>query len=151
MTLVINCSPRHYNLGAAKLANWLRSQGDIVEEWNGAPGLFALGHTQIYLSVIFSWDALLARDIALYMKDKGDVACGGPGMFALQSWWKKETGLTCCSALDSRFERQQGRYHMTFASRGCPVNCYFCIVPRLEHKHNEYSKKWICCRRQHIC
>jgi hypothetical protein len=66
------------------------------------------------------------------MKDKAEIWCGGPGMFALANWWKKETGLECVKGLDERFERQRGSYRMTFASRGCPVNCYFCIVPRIE-------------------
>jgi len=53
-------------------------------------------------------------------------------MFALTHWWKRETGLDCQRGLDDRFERQRGTYRMTFASRGCPVNCSFCLVPRLE-------------------
>ena len=30
-TLVINCSAPHYNLGARKLVDWLRTQGDVVK------------------------------------------------------------------------------------------------------------------------
>jgi pyruvate-formate lyase-activating enzyme len=40
--------------------------------------------------------------------------------------------MECTKGLDQRFDRQRGHYRMTFASRGCPVNCSFCIVPRLE-------------------
>ena len=111
---------------------WLISEGHDVTAVNGDPGLFGQGYDQYWLSCIFSWDAPLARDIALRHKDNADVFCGGPGMFALGNWWKKETGLSCTKGLDQRFERQRGRYVMNFASRGCPVNCSFCIVPRLE-------------------
>lgn len=38
--LVVNCSAPHYNLGAAKLANWLAGQGYVVERCDGDPGLF---------------------------------------------------------------------------------------------------------------
>ena len=129
---VINCSSPHYNLGAHKLFDWLSNRGDQVSYFDGDPGLFTPDSDLVCLSVIFSWHATIAREIALRMKDKADVWCGGPGMFALASWWKKETGLDCVNGLDQRFERQRGEYRMTFASRGCPVNCYFCIVPRIE-------------------
>ena len=74
----------------------------------------------------------VAREIALRVKDQCEVWVGGPGMFALKHWWTQETGLTVVQGLDRRFERQRGQYRMTFASRGCPVNCSFCIVPRVE-------------------
>jgi hypothetical protein len=130
--LVINCSKPHYNLGAHKLADWLRSQGCAVEINGGDPGLFTLGYDQVYLSVIFSWHAPIARAIALRVKGDSDVWCGGPGMAALGNWWKRETGLDAVIGLDQRFERQRGDYKMCFASRGCPVNCWFCVVPKIE-------------------
>ena len=130
--LVVNCSAPHYNVGACKLADWLPTQGYDVEYANGDPGLWGLDVDLVCLSVIFSWHALLARDIALRMKDRAQVWCGGPGIFALVNWWRNQTGLEIVKGLDSRFEKQRGDYKMTFASRGCPVNCSFCIVPRLE-------------------
>src|SRR6201999_1918492 len=78
------------------------------------------------------WHALVAREIAMRVKDRCEVWVGGPGMFALKHWWTQQTGLAVVQGLDSRFERQRGQYRMTFASRGCPVNCAFCIVPRVE-------------------
>ncbi len=84
------------------------------------------------LSVIFSWHAPIAREIALRMKTRSEIWSGGPGLFALANWWKQETGLKIVRGLDPRFDKQRGHYEMTFASRGCPVNCSFCIVPRIE-------------------
>lgn len=130
--LVVNCSAPYYNLGARKLGDWLRSDGHEVEEKQGDPGLFGYGYDLVCLSVIFSWHAPLAREIALRLKSNAEIWCGGPGMFALAKWWTAETGLVATPGLDQRFERQRGRYRMTFASRGCPVNCWFCVVPRLE-------------------
>ena len=94
--------------------------------------MFAYGYDRVYLSVIFSWHAPTAREVAMRVKGVSDVECGGPGMFALGNWWKRETGLDYHSGLDDRFEHQPGDYKMTFASRGCPVGCWFCIVPKLE-------------------
>lgn len=140
--LVVNCSyePNRtsagslsgYSLGAAKLADWLRAQGHDVTEWQGDPGMFAMGYDLVALSVVFSWHAPIAREVALRVKGHADVWCGGPGMAALTHWWQEQTGLECVKGLDWRFERQRGEYRMTFASRGCPVNCSFCIVPRIE-------------------
>ena len=130
--LVINCSHPHYNLGACKLADWLRSDGWSVETGCGDPGLFGMDFDLVALSVIFSWHAPIARRIALRVRDRSEVWCGGPGMAALRSWWKRETGIDCVIGLDSRFERHPGTYKMTFASRGCPVGCWFCIVPKIE-------------------
>lgn len=138
--LVINCSEKQYNLGASKLTDWLRTQGYDVDYCNGDPQIFALGYDLVCLSVIFSWHAPIARDIALRVKHQSEVWCGGPGMTALKKWWAKETGLDCVVGLDQRFERQSGDYKMTFASRGCSVGCWFCIVPIIEGK--EFTLYW---------
>jgi hypothetical protein len=61
-------------------------------------------------------------------------------MFALGRWWQQHTGVPCHRVLDWRFERQPGAYRMTFASRGCPVNCAFCLVPRL--KGTTFTLDW---------
>jgi hypothetical protein len=129
---VINCSHPYYNLGSQKLFNWLNEQGHDVTYHKGDPGLWALDAELVCLSVIFSWHAPIAKEIALRMKLTADVWCGGPGMFALANWWRKETGLVMTKGVDPRFESQPGKYLMTFASRGCPVNCSFCIVPKME-------------------
>ena len=131
VALVVNCSFPHYNLGAEKLARWLGSEGYSVVRGDGDPGLFHGDPDLVCLSVVFSWHAPIARDLALRFSDR-EVWCGGPGMFALVGWWKRETGLECSAGVDNRFDRQPGEYRMTFASRGCPVGCWFCIVPKME-------------------
>jgi len=130
--IVVNCSAPHYNLGALKLRDWLVAEGHSVTVEQGDPGLFACGFDHVYLSLVFSWHAPIAREIALRVRSHAEVSVGGPGIFALAKWWLRETGLEATTGLDWRFERQRGDYRMTFASRGCPVNCWFCVVPRIE-------------------
>lgn len=138
--LVVNCSWPHYNPGAAKLRDWLWSEGHDVETCGGDPGLYGLNYDLVCLSVIFSWHAPLARDIAVFVKSASEVWCGGPGMRALEKWWTAETGLSCTRGLDPRFERQRGSYKMGFASRGCDQGCWYCIVPLLEG--STYTLDW---------
>lgn len=138
--LVVNCS-QGYNLGANKLKNYLASAGYEVDFQTGDPGpMFTIGYDLVALSVIFSYHAKTARDIAVRVRDTSEVWAGGPGLFALQKWWETETGCQMTKGLDYRFEKQPGEYKMTFASRGCPVDCYFCIVPRLEGV--EFTLNW---------
>lgn len=141
-TLIVNCSYEAgkrtagsltgYNLGAHKLATWLRAEGHDVTYYDGDPGFLSYGYDLVCLSVIFSWHAPIAREIALRVKDHSEVWAGGPGLFAVVHWWEEQTGLPCKVGLDERFDSQRGEYLATFASRGCPVGCWFCIVPRFE-------------------
>lgn len=132
--LVVNCSAPHYSLGAAKLADWLKGEGYEVTTSPGDPGLASFGFDLVCLSVVFSWHAPVALDVALRVKGESEVWCGGPGMTALANWWREQSGLACTPGIDSRFDRQRGDYPYTFASRGCPVGCWFCVVPKLEGK-----------------
>lgn len=135
--LVVNCSAPHYNLGATKLADWLRGRGDAVTESAGDPGWFALGHDRVYLSAIFSWHTPIARAIALRVRPNSDVSAGGPGFFAVRRWFERETGVQpffsdATGHVDPRFNFERRRYASAVASRGCPVGCWFCIVPKIE-------------------
>ena len=105
--VVINCAARYYNLGASKLFNYFLAGGDgedvEVKYYNGDPGLWEPPATVdlVCLSVIFSWHAPLALEIALRYKPYADVWCGGPGMLNLKRWWTQHTGgLTRHRGLD---------------------------------------------------
>lgn len=134
--VVVNASKPHYNLGAAKLSSWLRRDGWTVDEYDGDPGLFSAGADLVAVSVIFSWHARLARELAIRHERDAEVIVGGPGMLRLASWWTSNAPASAqlVIGLDWRFERERGNYRMTFASRGCPVGCWFCSVPQLEGK-----------------
>ncbi len=96
--VVINCSstPTHacYNLGARKLADWLKTQGYRVAYYDGDPGMWELDADLVALSVIFSWHAPLARKIALRMKDFAEVWCGGPLRYRHD--WTEQSGRDFC-------------------------------------------------------
>ena len=98
-------------------------------------GGFAEQHSgdTVYLSVAFTWKILEARSRAMFLKSSGfRVLAGGPAFF-LQSMKDEikdvaEVGAALPDAV---------RLHnpsATIASRGCPVGCYFCIVPKMEGK-----------------
>jgi len=141
--IVINVSASHYNLGARKCQDWLLSQGYDSHYSDGDPGLWELDADLVALSCIFSWHAPLARTIALRMKDRAEIWAGGPGLFALANWWRKETGLDVVRGLDPRFDRQRGHYRMCFASRGCPVACSFCVAHLIEGREQTLDEGFV--------
>ena len=138
--LVVNASAKCYNLGAEKLHVWLQQQGYEVTRVNGDPGIFSYGYALVAVSVIFSWHAPIARDLVNRVKHESEVWVGGPGLFALQKWFIKETGIAPHVGVDERFDKVRGTFKMAFASRGCPVGCWFCIVPKLEGK--DFTLDW---------
>ena len=96
-----------------------------------------------YLSVVFTWDLPKARRIAEYYRQIGlRVVAGGP------AFTTRLTYLDGLAEVPTKRVSRDGRWidvpadlddaiarhnpMATFASRGCPLNCAFCIVPRLE-------------------
>lgn len=135
---VINLSHPHYNLGAEKLSAWLTETGWQVERYTDDPGLFMIGVDLLCLSAIFSWD--VPKGVAIATRACCEVWAGGPAFLEMADWWKQNTGLNAKIGLDQRFERQRGAFRMCFAARGCPHDCHFCGVTKLEGK--EYSLDW---------
>ena len=83
-----------------------------------------------YLSVAFSWRLPDAYQRAVWYRAAGyRVRAGGPGMFApsLRRYMNEVAELG--GDVDALIHHNP---HATIASRGCPVGCYFCIVPRME-------------------
>jgi len=142
--LIVNCSTAHYNLATHKLFNWLTSLGVPCDRFDGDPGLWGFpveSYDLVCLSVIFSWDAPLAANLANRYKDTATIWSGGPGLVALGKWWAEKTDCPPpMTRIDDSFDRQRGDYEMTFASRGCPVGCYFCVVPQIEG--TDFSLDW---------
>lgn len=83
----------------------------------------------VFLSMVFTWDADEAYQRAVFWSGAGKrVRVGGPGVFVAAKELRKvaEVGGDVPDAV---------RRHnplATFASRGCPVGCWFCIVPAME-------------------
>lgn len=96
--------------------------------WIGGLAEWTEGDTA-YLSIAFTWKLDEARARAVWYRALGYKVCaGGPAIFVRKHYLEDvaEIGGDIPDAL---------RYHnpqATIASRGCPVGCWFCIVPKME-------------------
>lgn len=99
----------------------------------------------LYLSIAFTWELDRAYTMALFARSVGQrVVAGGPALFLV----KMQHILADVAEIPTKTVIRDGRprvlpgdypdairFHnstATFASRGCPVGCSFCIVPALE-------------------
>ena len=85
----------------------------------------------VYLSIAFTWmlDEAYAR--AKFAIAQGlTVRAGGPALFLVQMKHR----LADVAELGTSYPDAVARHNpqATFASRGCPVGCWFCIVPAME-------------------
>ena len=83
----------------------------------------------VNLSVVFTWDAGKAYSRAVWLRALGyNVRVGGPGIFTLK---RDFAGI---AKVGDPLPDAVARHNpsATFASKGCPVGCYFCIVPAME-------------------
>jgi len=81
-----------------------------------------------YISVVFSWRLPDAYQLAIWYKAQGyRVRAGGPALFANKKYLAEVAEVGGEVDALTHHNRQA-----TIASRGCPVGCYFCIVPRME-------------------
>lgn len=98
--------------------------------WAGGLVEWVEGDTA-YLSVAFTWLLPVAREHALWYRSMGlKVRAGGPATF-------RPTGyLADVAELGGERPDALARHNpdATIASRGCPVGCWFCIVPAMEGK-----------------
>jgi hypothetical protein len=83
-----------------------------------------------FISVAFSWKLPEAYQRASWLKTQGyKVRAGGPGLSARRQYLEgvAEIGGEVGALIHHNPDA-------TIASRGCPVGCYFCIVPKMEGK-----------------
>lgn len=84
-----------------------------------------------YLSVAFTWKLNDAYSRACWYKQAGyKVKAGGPGIFTRKHF------LADVAQIGGDYPDAVWRHNpmATIASRGCPVGCWFCIVPKMEGK-----------------
>jgi hypothetical protein len=84
-----------------------------------------------YLSVAFTWKLPEAYSRAVFARALGrHVVVGGPALFLV----KMQHEVTDVAEVRGDFPDAIARHnpHATMASRGCPVGCWFCIVPKME-------------------
>jgi hypothetical protein len=87
----------------------------------------------MYLSVAFTWKLDEAFSRAMFAKAQGlRVVAGGPALFLAQM----QHQLVDVAEIEKDYDDAIARHNplATFASRGCPVGCWFCIVPKMEGK-----------------
>jgi hypothetical protein len=98
--------------------------------WSGGLAEWQEGDTT-YLSVAFTWKLNDAYSRALFAKAQGmNVVAGGPALFLV----KMQHRLTEVAQIGEDYQEAVTKHNplATFASRGCPVGCWFCIVPAME-------------------
>ena len=84
----------------------------------------------VHLSIVFTWDADDAWQRTMLYRAQGlKVRIGGPGAFVGRRELAK-----CGAEIGGDITDAVARHNpmATFASRGCPVGCWFCIVPAME-------------------
>lgn len=98
--------------------------------WIGGLAEWTEGDTA-YLSVAFTWKLNEAYSRALFWKAQGfKVKAGGPALFLVSM----KHILADVAELGTDYPDAIAHHNpqATFASRGCPVGCWFCIVPKME-------------------
>ena len=100
--------------------------------WVGGLAEWTEGDTD-YLSVAFTWllDQAYAR--AVWYRALGyKVMAGGPALFLVKMKHELSDmdGVTIGTDYPGAVRKHNPQ--ATFFSRGCPVGCYFCIVPAME-------------------
>lgn len=96
--------------------------------WVGGLAEWTEGDTA-FLSVAFTWKLDEARDRADWYRRLGyKVRAGGPATFVRKGY------LADYAELGGDMPDAVRRHNpmATIASRGCPVGCWFCIVPKME-------------------
>jgi len=98
--------------------------------WVGGLAEWVDGDTA-FLSVAFTWRLNDAYSRAAWYRQAGyKVRAGGPGTFTRKQF------LSEVADVGGDYPDAVWRHNpmATIASRGCPVGCWFCIVPKMEGK-----------------
>ncbi len=83
-----------------------------------------------YISIAFSWLLPVAYQRAIWYRSQGyKVRAGGPGTFTRPGYLADVAEIG--GEVDALVHHNP---QATMASRGCPIGCSFCIVPKMEGK-----------------
>jgi hypothetical protein len=97
--------------------------------WVGGFAHWTEGKTA-FLSVAFSWRLPDAYQRAAWYAQQGyQVRAGGPAVWAYKKYLADVAEIG--GDVDALIHHNPDA---TIASRGCPVGCYFCVVPKMEGK-----------------
>lgn len=86
-----------------------------------------------FISVAFTWRLLEARKLVEYYRAIGctRILVGGPGTFT-QRKYLADLGVEIGGSIPDAIARHNS--DATRSSYGCPVGCWFCIVPKMDGK-----------------
>jgi hypothetical protein len=141
---------RYPPLGLLKLASYRRSKGDSVELIRGC-SFPDRRPDKIYVTSLFTWGWKEVWEAVKYYKSlfPGVEICLGGIYASLMPQHAKLSGadrvhiglIKEAENLMPAYDLvPQWQWSITFASRGCPNNCPFCAVPRLEGRLNSCRK-----------
>jgi hypothetical protein len=100
-----------------------------LHAWIGGLAEWTEGNTA-FLSVAFSWKLPAAYSRAVWYRAQGyHVRAGGPAAWASKRYLAEVAEIG--GEADALVHHNPDA---TIASRGCPVGCYFCVVPKMEGK-----------------
>lgn len=111
--------------------------------WSKGPVEHHVGDT-VYMSIVFSWDVPKSYSRILFLRAMGKrVIAGGPALFLeqLRKQLKQEFvhGLEAICEIGGVWDMPDAvALHnpmATNASYGCPVGCWWCIVPAMHGAH----------------
>ncbi len=103
--------------------------------WPKSITTWEIGKT-LYISVPFTWLLPAARDLAKLHRSRGPVVAGGPAVTLMPEVMSsvarvgEESPVPPLAVVNPL---------ATFTTRGCPNQCGFCAVPRLEGPFRELS------------
>jgi hypothetical protein len=103
-----------------------------MSKWAGGLAEWQEGDTT-YLSVAFTYKLDEAYSRAVFARACGQkIIVGGPALFLV----KMQHILADVAEIRQDYPDAISKHNplATFASRGCPVGCWFCIVPKMEGK-----------------
>lgn len=129
---IINSSGSVYNYAAHKMLFKFKREGHQVF-FSTRADMWSMQCDKAYLSAIFTSDLpALVQDTQNLRAGGVEIEIGGPAATAMPQYIEERTGILPHVGLDERFENVPGSYRVTFTSRGCPRNCEFCLVSKLE-------------------
>lgn len=104
-----------------------------MSEWSNGLAEWREGET-VFISVAFTWRLNDAYKRAQFARAEGfRVIAGGPALFLIQN--KHLLADVAEIARDYPDAVAKHNPYATIASRGCPVGCWFCIVPAMEGRN----------------
>ena len=112
--------------------------------WSGGMASWIVGDTA-YISVVFSWKLPYAYQLAVWHRVQGyKVRVGGPAVWIRPKYFEHVAEVG--GEVDAITHHNP---KATIASRGCPVDCFFCVVPTMEGK--EFTLIWDFVPRPILC